>query len=184
MISSAMGIVRCVRSKFDAHIGTLLSFCPPPQTLWLARAVASRHSGMASVGMSRGTPGGRWPRDGCGFPIPRPAAPAVGLVSNSRFPLAGLVSSFPRNVGGRDLPDSVGPTELPSQRHLVLPFPFSTILTLLLHNFSFEQISVVNMAPHADNGQNDADNKPSTLAPLEPGIPEVEAKVKMPAFPQ
>lgn len=40
------------------------------------------------------------------------------------------------------------------------------------------------MAPHADNGNNGDDNKPSTLAPLEPGIPEVEAKVKMPAFPK
>ncbi|KAI3400620.1 hypothetical protein diail_2332 [Diaporthe ilicicola] len=39
------------------------------------------------------------------------------------------------------------------------------------------------MAPHAENGHNDAGDKPSTLAPLEPGIPEVEAKVKMPAFP-
>ena len=39
------------------------------------------------------------------------------------------------------------------------------------------------MAPHAD-GHNGAADKPSNLAPLEPGIPEVEAKVKMPAFPQ
>lgn len=45
-------------------------------------------------------------------PIPRPAAPAVSLVLHSTFPLAGLVSNFPRNVGGGDLPDSVGPTYL------------------------------------------------------------------------
>ncbi|KAG6364631.1 hypothetical protein INS49_006234 [Diaporthe citri] len=40
------------------------------------------------------------------------------------------------------------------------------------------------MAPHAETGSSDAGDKPSTLAPLEPGIPEVEAKVKMPAFPK
>lgn len=100
-----------VRSNFEAHTGTLSMVSGPPLG---ELAVASRLSGMAPVGMSRGTPGGRWLRNSCGFPIPRPAAPALGLVSNSRLPLAGLVSSFPRNVGGRDLPDPVGPTKLPN----------------------------------------------------------------------
>jgi hypothetical protein len=45
-------------------------------------------------------------RDGLDFPsIPRPAAT---LLSRSKFLLAGLVSSFPRNARGGDLPDPVG----------------------------------------------------------------------------
>jgi hypothetical protein len=54
-----------------------------------------------------------------------------------------------------------------------------TIVQLLL-----QQNPHVNMAPHAENGNGGSADKPSNLAPLEPGIPEAEAKVKMPAFPQ
>lgn len=72
--------------------------------------------------------------EGCDFPIPRPAATACSLVRDTRFPLAGLVSSFPRNVGGGDLPDSVGLIpDFPSPRHTVsLLSSYSSIITTFL----------------------------------------------------
>lgn len=86
-----------------------------------------------------------WQGEGCDFPIPRPAATAGSLVSDIRFPLAGLVSSFPRSVGGGDLPDSVGLLDdFPSSRHTVIaPFklhflhhPDSSIIQVLFWNRS------------------------------------------------
>lgn len=40
------------------------------------------------------------------------------------------------------------------------------------------------MAPHADNGHSVPDgDKPSNIAPLEPGIPKAVATEKMPKYP-
>lgn len=63
--------------------------------------------------ISRGIVGGGAGKKVVSFPsIPRPAATAGGLLSHSGLPLAGLVSSFPRNARGDDLTDPVGLSRL------------------------------------------------------------------------
>lgn len=93
-------------------------------------------SGRAPVGRSRGTLEAELARRALRLPIPRPAATAGSFALDVRFPLAGLVSSFPRNVGGGDLPDSVGLiSNFPTLRQPVLLLNFSIIPITLLHNF-------------------------------------------------